>query len=307
MEKYVINTTKPTVVIECENTIMEKDLTINFSIKEEQSKTITTTENKETITVPDEGKVLRAAVVNTNVGGPAKGYILSDYDENGYPHNGYFVGEWKAIPNKYFSRFFYADTITGKITNIEIPNGVTRIENQAFYYCDSLTSIEIPNSVTSIGYCAFEDCSNLTNVYYSGTIEDWCNITFSDSTSNPMSYAEHFYMLDENKEYKEVTEIEIPNTITKIGNYQFCGFNNVTSITIPNSVTSIGWNALKIGNANNKATITVKSITPPTIQSSTFNSSYLNKIYVPSESVEAYKTATNWVKFADYIEADPNE
>lgn len=218
MEKYVINTTKPTVVIECENTIMEKDLTINFSIKEEQSKTITTTENKETITVPDEGKVLRAAVVNTNVGGPAKGYILSDYDENGYPHNGYFVGEWKAIPNKYFSRFFYADTITGKITSIEIPNGVTSIENQGFYYCDSLTSI-----------------------------------------------------------------------------------------TIPNSVTSIGWNALKIGNANNKATITVKSITPPTIQSSTFNSSYLNKIYVPSESVEAYKTATNWVNFADYIEADPNE
>ena len=33
----------------------------------------------------------------------------------------------------------------------------------------------------------------------------------------------------------------------------------------------------------------------------------INKIYVPSASLEAYKTAENWSALADYIEADPNE
>jgi len=86
-------------------------------------------------------------------------------------------------------------------------------------------------------------CTSLTNVYYNGTIEDWCNISFSSSSSNPMCYASHFYMLDENNEYKEVTEIVIPETVTKIGDYKFYGFGNITNITIPNSVISIGKSA----------------------------------------------------------------
>ena len=129
------------------------------------------------------------------------------------------------------------------LINIEIPNRVTSIGSSAFSGCTSLTSIVIPNSVTSIGSCAFEGCTSLTNVYYNGTIEDWCNISFNDSRSNPMYYASHFYMLDENNEYKEVKEIVIPETVTKIGNYQFYGFSNITNIIIKNSVTSIGWSA----------------------------------------------------------------
>ena len=129
------------------------------------------------------------------------------------------------------------------LTSIEIPNSVTSIGDSAFRGCTSLTNIEIPNSVTSIEYYAFIGCTSLTNVYYNGTIEDWCNISFNGSYSNPMEYANHFFMIDENNEYEEVTEIVIPETVTKIGNYQFCGLKNVMNITIPNSVTSIGYSA----------------------------------------------------------------
>ena len=125
------------------------------------------------------------------------------------------------------------------LINIEIPNSVTSIGSSAFYECTSLINIEIPNSVTSIGSSAFYECTSLTNVYYNGTIEEWCNITFISSYSNPMYYAENFYMLDENNEWYEVTEIVIPDTITSIDN-QFYGFDNITKVIIPNSVTSIG-------------------------------------------------------------------
>ena len=137
----------------------------------------------------------------------------------------------------------------GSLTSITLPDSITNIEKCAFEGCYSLTNVVIPNSVACIGNYAFSSCSSLTNVYYSGTIEDWCNISFGDYYSygdyysNPMSRASHFYMIDENNEWYEVTEIEIPSTITSIGDYQFKGFSNVTSIVIPEGVTRIGYGA----------------------------------------------------------------
>ena len=37
-----------------------------------------------------------------------------------------------------------------------------------------------------------------------------------------------------------LTDIEIPDRVIRIGNYAFCGYRGLTNITIPNSVTSIG-------------------------------------------------------------------
>ena len=50
--------------------------------------------------------------------------------------------------------FYYCSFLTG----IVIPDGVTRIEDSAFEGCKSLTSIVLPSSVTSIGKCAFSRC-----------------------------------------------------------------------------------------------------------------------------------------------------
>ena len=111
-----------------------------------------------------------------------------------------------------------------------------------------MTSITIPSSVKIIDenndyyYSAFYNCENLKSVYYYGTIADWCTITFNTSYSNPMCYAENFF-INKNGNWQEVTEIEIPDGVIEIGNYQFYGFNNLTSVTIPDSVTSIDWYA----------------------------------------------------------------
>jgi hypothetical protein len=48
--------------------------------------------------------------------------------------------------------------------NIELPESLTSIGQEAFWDCSGLTNIELPKSLTSIGKEAFCDFSGLTNI-----------------------------------------------------------------------------------------------------------------------------------------------
>ena len=63
------------------------------------------------------------------------------------------------------------------IISITIPDSVTSIGECSFDGCRKLNSVTISKSVTSIGYGAFLDCSNLYTVHYTGTEEQWNDIT----------------------------------------------------------------------------------------------------------------------------------
>ena len=124
-----------------------------------------------------------------------------------------------------------------RVKTVVIQNGVTSIGGYAFSGCSSLTSVTIPNSVTSIGSSAFEDCTGLTKVNISN-LASWCGISFSNYSSNPLTYAHHLYLNG-----KEVTKLVIPDGVTSIGEYAFRGCTGLTSVMIPDSVTSIGSSA----------------------------------------------------------------
>ena len=109
---------------------------------------------------------------------------------------------------------------TGKDKDVVIPDSVTSIGENAFYWCGSLTSIIIPDSMTSIGDSAFYECKSLTS------------ITIPDSVTSIGRYA--FYGCT------SLTSITIPDSVTSIGYEAFCGCKSLTSITIPDGVTSIG-------------------------------------------------------------------
>jgi hypothetical protein len=52
--------------------------------------------------------------------------------------------------------------------SFNLPNGVTCIEEDAFFDCANLKSVTIPDSVTSINDHAFFGCSNLVSVTLKG-------------------------------------------------------------------------------------------------------------------------------------------
>ena len=160
-----------------------------------------------------------------------------------------------------------------------IPNSVTSIGEEAFYYCNSLTSIEIPNSVTSIGNFAFDGCSELTSIEIPNSVSSIGNYAFSRCTyltsieipnsvtsigygafSNcsaleTMSVEEGNSVYDSRENCNAIIKTEtntlvsgckssiIPNSVTSIGESAFYDCSGLTSIEIPNSVTSIGESA----------------------------------------------------------------
>ena len=116
-----------------------------------------------------------------------------------------------------------------KITEIVLPDGITKIDTLAFYECYALKSINIPDGVESIDYGAFASCSSLTSI----TIPDSVTAIYS----SPVSYYGAFYGC------KSLTTVTLGNGLTSISLSMFAGCSSLTSITIPDSVTSIGSNA----------------------------------------------------------------
>ena len=120
------------------------------------------------------------------------------------------------------------------LTNITFSSTLTSIGPAAFRSCGGLTSVTIPGSVASIGNQAFDGCSRLANVHVAD-MASWCKISFGNYYSNPLVYANKFYMNG-----RLVTNLEIPSSVTTIGDFAFCKCSGLTSVTIPNTVTHIG-------------------------------------------------------------------
>jgi len=80
-----------------------------------------------------------------------------------------------------------------KSSVIPTDGSVTSIGTGAFRERTGLTSITIPDSVTSIGDLAFYQCTGLTTVYYTGTADEWSNITVGSSNDPLTSAAVYFY------------------------------------------------------------------------------------------------------------------
>lgn len=170
------------------------------------------------------------------------------------------------------------------LSSVTIGNNVTSIGSYAFFDCSNLTSITIPDSVTSIGDSAFEYCHSLSSI----TIGS--GLTTIDI--NAFSYCD------------SLTNVNFPDSVTTIGNQFLEGCHSLTSCTIGSGVTSIGTWAFAY--CSGLTSVIINATTPPSLGGASFrntNNSFI--IYVPSASVNAYKSASEWSSYSSRIQAIP--
>jgi hypothetical protein len=168
------------------------------------------------------------------------------------------------------------------LLRVEIPNTVSTIKDGAFSGCVSLITTIVPASVTSLGKTTFKNCTGELLIN-SKVVEK------NASKGSSVFTSAHF------------SNITIGNNITVIGKYMFHCYdqNNLKTVTIPESVTTIGTGAFM----NSSIEIAYcKPTSPPTGCGDMFYGKVKGrKIYVPRNSVEAYKTSEYLSKYADCI------
>ena len=153
-------------------------------------------------------------------------------------------------------------------------------------------------------------------------MSDFCKIKFGSGTANPL-YTDAYLNLNGNR----LTEFIVPEDITTIKFGVFYHNSTITNVVMHDMVTTIGGRAFQgssiecvtlgsgitniyydaFASCPNLQKVYCKAVTPPVAKKESdgwkaFNNNHRARmIYVPRQSVEAYKTADGWKDYADYI------
>lgn len=175
------------------------------------------------------------------------------------------------------------------LESVTFSEGLEEIGIFAFGTCTSLKSISIPRSVKLIDTGAFYNTPSVLSI----TVDP--NNTIYDSRENCNCIIE----TSTNTVLFGCSKSTIPSGVLAISGSAFYN-SSIEEIVIPETVDKIGGNAFE--GCKQLKKMTVKSITPPHV-SDIFGyeiNDYL-KIYVPSGSVDAYKTTEGWSEFSSRI------
>ena len=198
------------------------------------------------------------------------------------------------------------------LTSVTIPESITSIGNWAFSGCSGLTSVTLPEGITAIGQGTFSECSGLTSITIPNNVTTIGDFAFFDCG--------------------DLTSVTIPNSVTAIDSFAFCFCSSLMAVTIPNSVTTIANRAFE--NCSNLTFVTIGKgvttigdfafyncigLTSVTVYNPTpidllnvneegytyFAFEYVDcsncTLYVPAESVNAYKAAAGWKEFGEIL------
>jgi hypothetical protein len=190
-----------------------------------------------------------------------------------------------TIPNTITSIGDYAfdDVFIYDSASIVIPNSVKSIGNAAFRYCTTLVSVALPEGLTSIGDYAFYSCFALANITLPNSMTDIGDYAFSRCSS-----------------FKSVV---IPDGVTSVGNGSFNSCSDLEFLTIGSGVQTFGWNVFEGTYA--LKTVICKIVEVPSVQFYFSGTVFADAtLYVPAESIEAYKADYTWGKFGTILPLD---
>lgn len=142
----------------------------------------------------------------------------------------------------------------------------------------NITDLVIPDGTTRIRSSLFSYNTTIETLYVPSSVERIDMMAFWECTN--------------------LTSVEFEEGITVIGSDAFRNCTGLTSVTIPASVTVFD----AFTGCSSLTDITFLSETPPELGQYSLDGTNDCPIYVPDESVDAYKTANNWTRYASRIQ-----
>ena len=178
------------------------------------------------------------------------------------------------------SRAFYNCSSLASVSLLAVDS----IANYAFSYCTSLASASFP-AATTIGNLAFYHCSNL--------------ITASLPSLTSIGMTAFRYCTS-------LKSFDVAESVTSLPSSAFSRTQNLESITLPSTLTEIGNQSITY--CPLLKTIVCNATTPPAFVGDSDEFSYFYQVdksactlYVPKNSIEAYKEADIWKEFTNIV------
>ena len=178
------------------------------------------------------------------------------------------------------------------LQQLVLPEGLQKVSYMMVAGCKNLQSIDIPASVEEIEQSAFEDCRSIQSITFGGAPAGAPGRFNAPATASQLKKIGNWAFYNAH----ELQHLDIPEGVTEIGDGAFYGCTYLENLTLPASVQSIGDNTFALCAKLQK--IVVNAVTPPSIQAKTFYD--VNRqipVYVPDESVNAYKNDAQWSEF----------
>ena len=145
-------------------------------------------------------------------------------------------------------------------------------------------SISIPNTVTSIGNSAFSNCDKITSLIIPNTVTSVGNYAFTDCA--------------------HLKKVSIGDGVATIPDYAFVGCIELSDVSVGNGVTYVGLYAFKYCMLDK---FVIYAETPPAVNDPAFYTPASNynwrTLYVPAQSVAAYKQKLVWYKYFGNIDS----
>lgn len=192
--------------------------------------------------------------------------------------------------------------------NTVIPDDVTRIGDNAFYYCSTLTGeLVIPENITSIGGYAFERCTGLTgSLIIPNTVVELGESAFAYCTGfdGTLTLSESLtfiggWTFEECGGFK--SSLVIPNLVTEIGSSAFEGCHGFEgTLTLSKSLEYVGGFAFASCSGFTEAVILAE--TPPTLDMFPFGGFGSNKLIVPCGCVSVYENSDWSEQFTNIVD-----
>ena len=136
-----------------------------------------------------------------------------------------------------------------KTVSFESPSNLKSVGDYAFMSCKALTDISFPNTIEYMGQGIFEQCTKLKNVNFQDNIAKWTvlkNFTFWMCTAmEELTLPEGITEIEGQQSgaalqyMTSLNNIQLPNTLKKIGPHFLCACSSLKTLTIPAGVEYI--------------------------------------------------------------------